>query len=123
MKCTSIYQIRRPLGLLAALLIGLSVTYGNNITISSTSYATATNKITFTITWDNSWKVSLGAANNDAVWIFIKRQPCGANGIWSHGLLSSTSANHTVSGTNANGLVVCELPKLGLALGLRCPML
>jgi formylglycine-generating enzyme required for sulfatase activity len=58
------------------------------------------------VKWDNSWRVNSGPANYDAVWLFIKRQPCGANGIWSHALLSTVQSDHTVSGTNANGLVI-----------------
>ena len=117
MKCTAIYLIRMPVGILIALLMSLSAAFGNNITISSTSYATATNKITFTITWDNSWKVSSGAANNDAVWIFIKRQPCGANGIWSHALLSTTAADHAVTGTPL--LLMVEAVTDGMGVFLR----
>lgn len=77
----------------------------NNLVIGSPSYNSASNKITFTIKWDNSWRVNSGPSNWDAVWIFIKRQPCGANGIWSHAVLSTTSSDHTVS-NSPYGLVV-----------------
>jgi formylglycine-generating enzyme required for sulfatase activity len=39
-----------------------------------------------------------GPNNWDAVWVFVKRQPCAANGIWSHALLSNTPADHSVTG-------------------------
>jgi formylglycine-generating enzyme required for sulfatase activity len=40
-----------------------------------------------------------GPNNYDAVWVFVKRQPCAANGIWSHALLSTTAADHSVTGS------------------------
>lgn len=66
--------------------------------IGTPTYDAINNQITFSIKWDNSWLVNSGPSNNDAVWVFIKRQPCGANGIWSHALLSTTSNNHSVTG-------------------------
>ena len=73
--------------------------FSNNLVIGAPTYNASTNKITFTIKWDNSWRVNTGPSNWDAVWVFVKRQPCGANGIWSHAILSSTSSEHAVSGT------------------------
>lgn len=77
--------------------------FANNLVIGTPSYNPSTNKITFTIQWENSWRVNAGPSNWDAVWVFVKRQPCGINGIWSHAVLSSTSSNHAVTG--AYGLV------------------
>jgi formylglycine-generating enzyme required for sulfatase activity len=78
----------------------------NNLVIGVPTYDGGANTLTFTVKWDNSWRINSGPSNYDAVWLFVKRQPCGANGIWSHALLSSTQGAHVVSGTNANGLVV-----------------
>jgi formylglycine-generating enzyme required for sulfatase activity len=80
--------------------------FANNLIIGTPVYSGSENTLTFTIKWDNSWRVNSGPTNYDAVWLFVKRQPCGANGIWSHALLSSTAGAHVVSGTNANGLVI-----------------
>jgi len=80
--------------------------FANNLVIGTPTYDGTANTLTFTIKWDNSWRINAGPANYDAVWLFVKRQPCGANGIWSHALLSSTPGAHVVSGTNANGLVI-----------------
>ena len=56
--------------------------------------------ISFTIQWDNSWKVSTGPANWDAVWVFVKYQNCpAASQPWQHVVLSATSTDHTVTGT------------------------
>jgi len=80
--------------------------FANNLIIGTPVYSGSENTLTFTIKWDNSWRVNSGPTNYDAVWLFVKRQPCGANGIWSHALLSSTAGAHVVSGTNANSLVI-----------------
>ncbi len=76
-----------------------SNSYANNLIIGTPSYDAANNQLTFTIKWDNSWRINNGPSNWDAVWIFVKRQPCGANGIWSHALLSATSSDHSVTGS------------------------
>lgn len=57
------------------------------------------NQLTFTIKWDNSWYVTTGPSNWDAVWIFVKRQSCVSGGIspWLHAQLSPTS--QSVTGT------------------------
>lgn len=80
--------------------------FANNLVIGTPAYDGNANTLTFTIKWDNSWRVNTGPSNYDAVWLFAKRQPCGANGIWSHALLSSTAGDHVVSGANANSLVI-----------------
>ena len=74
--------------------------FANNLSIGVPTYDGTAHTLTFTIKWDNAWRVNSGPSNYDAVWVFVKRQPCGANGIWSHALLSTTSANHSVSGAN-----------------------
>ncbi len=90
------------------LLFITSQSFANNLVIGSTVYASGTNTITFTIKWDNSWRVNgaQGPNNWDAVWIFVKRQPCAANGIWSHALLSTTAADHTITAPNSNNLII-----------------
>jgi len=97
--------MKKTIYLILSLLLS-SQLFANNLVIGTPVYDGVANTLTFTVKWDNSWRVVGGPTNYDAVWLFVKRQPCGANGIWSHGLLSTTSANHTVSGTNANGLVI-----------------
>lgn len=79
-------------------LIGLSAgsLWANNLVIGSPT-ATGGN-LQFTIQWDNSWNTALGPANYDAVWVFVKRQVCGGAQTWDHALLSTNSANHSVTG-------------------------
>jgi hypothetical protein len=48
--------------------------FANNLAISAPVYSAET--LTFTISWDNSWNISTGPSNHDAVWVFIKRQKC-----------------------------------------------
>jgi formylglycine-generating enzyme required for sulfatase activity len=91
---------------LIILLFITSTSFANNLVLGNPSYNSTNNTLTFTIKWDNSWRVNgaSGPNNYDAVWVFVKRQPCAANGIWSHALLSSTSGDHSI--TTSYGLVV-----------------
>ena len=88
------------------LLFTTSNLFANNLVIGNPSYNGTANTLTFTIKWDNSWRVKgdQGPNNWDAVWVFVKRQPCAANGIWSHALLSTTSGDHAI--TSAYNLIV-----------------
>jgi formylglycine-generating enzyme required for sulfatase activity len=86
---------------LCFLLFITSLSFANNLVIGTPAYNSSLNTLTFTIKWDNSWRVNgvQGPNNYDAVWVFVKRQPCAANGIWSHALLSTTAADHSVTGS------------------------
>jgi formylglycine-generating enzyme required for sulfatase activity len=55
--------------------------------------------VSFTIKWDNSWNVTSGPSNWDAVWIFLKRQTCDpANqNPWKHAMLAGSG--HSVTGS------------------------
>ena len=52
------------------------LTLANNLNIASTSFNSSDNTVSFTISWDNSWRLSSGPSNWDAVWVFVKRQAC-----------------------------------------------
>ncbi len=80
-------------------LFASSNLFANNLIIGTPTYNGTANTLTFTIKWDNCWRVNSGPTNYDAVWLFVKRQPCGANGIWSHALLNATPGTHTVTGS------------------------
>jgi len=88
------------------LLFTTSNLFANNLVIGTPTYNGTANTLTFTIKWDNSWRVNgaQGPNNWDAVWVFVKRQPCAANGIWSHAVLSTTSGDHAI--TSAYNLIV-----------------
>lgn len=73
------------------LLLNLSV-WANNLQIANVAL-TNDSTITFSVSWENSWRVSVAPNNHDAAWIFIKKRDC-ASGQWSHVNLSATTTNH-----------------------------
>jgi formylglycine-generating enzyme required for sulfatase activity len=79
--------------LLAALAMPRSL-QANNVVISGTAFNDATDVLSFTLSWQNSWRISAGPANWDAVWIFIKYQNCPSL-VWSH--LNLQPAGHSTS--------------------------
>ncbi|PPK87093.1 formylglycine-generating enzyme required for sulfatase activity [Neolewinella xylanilytica] len=61
--------------------------YANNIQVSNValteqSSGNGTTKIQFDLSWENSWRISVGPANHDAAWIFAKFRV--NNGDWRH---------------------------------------
>jgi formylglycine-generating enzyme required for sulfatase activity len=70
--------------------------FANNIDISSVSYNSSAGTVTFSISWENSWRTNTAPNNWDAVWVFIKRKNCGIN-YWQHQDVSSTAANHATA--------------------------
>ena len=83
------------LAVLFLLGAGNSSLMANNLTFGTPTVVGS--NLQFTISWDNSWNVSLSPGNYDAVWVFVKRQACVDN-LWTHSLLSTTSGNHSVTG-------------------------
>jgi formylglycine-generating enzyme required for sulfatase activity len=84
-----------PSFLFVFLILIPSFLFGNNVQINNVSL-TNDSTITFTISWENSWRVSVAPENHDAVWLFLKRKDC-ASGQWSHVELSSIVGNHTAA--------------------------
>lgn len=83
--------------LLFTLLIA-GYSYANNLQFGAITRLDDTH-LQFTIQWDNSWKVTGGPGNWDAVWVFLKYQDCATNYLpWQHVGLSTTSGDHTVTG-------------------------
>lgn len=88
--------------------------YANNLQIVNVAL-TNDSTISFHVSWENSWRVSVAPNNHDAVWIFIKYKDC-ASGQWAHANLSATVGHHTTGaplevyidgkdgGSNAKGL-------------------
>lgn len=70
-------------------------THANNVTIANVSM-TNDSTITFDISWENSWRVSVAPNNHDAVWVFIKKRDC-ASMVWSHVNLSPTVTSHSAA--------------------------
>ena len=82
--------------------------YANNLAISAPVYNAET--LTFTISWDNSWNISSGPANHDAVWVFIKRQKCTGNNNWVHQLVSTITGDHNAKVSAATSTIVSVIP-------------
>lgn len=84
--------------LITSLFLAISFqSQANNLVVGTPTISGST--ISFTIKWDNSWNVTTGPSNWDAVWIFVKRQTCvsGAISPWIHATLAATG--QSVSGS------------------------
>jgi len=105
------------------LMLGIiNVSKANNLTISTPNYNDANKTLTFTITWDNSWKITGGPNNYDGVWLFIKRQACSNTNAWATALLSTTSGDHTtaaVTGGAAAKLLTVQAVSDGMGVFIR----
>ena len=72
-----------------------SLAYGNNIAVNNVSLTdqnagAGTTQVQFDLSWENSWRISVGPANYDAAWVFVKYRINGNN--WQHATISSTGA-------------------------------
>ena len=110
--------MRKIFSLLLSSLFSTFV-FANNIQISNV--AVNGNNITFTLSWENSWNTTNNTLpeypnNWDAVWIFVKYQS-GVNNLWTHVVLSATSANHSVTG--AGGVLQVNAVTDGIGVFVR----
>jgi formylglycine-generating enzyme required for sulfatase activity len=81
---------------------GMSL-WGNNLRITNvtnTNPGAADPILTFDIAWDNSWRVSSGPSNYDAVWLFVKCQQvptgmpnCESYQEWHHANMTNVSGD------------------------------
>jgi len=80
-----------PLLLFCSLSFGL---WANNLQISNVTL-TNDSTLTFSISWENSWRMDgTPPYNHDAVWLFVKKRDC-ASSQWSHTDLSVNVGDHT----------------------------
>jgi formylglycine-generating enzyme required for sulfatase activity len=80
-------------------LFCLSIVKANDLQISNISLLNKNTVsdylyVQFDISWDNSWRISTGAQNWDAAWVFIKFRV--DNGEWRHASLSTVGGEYTV---------------------------
>jgi len=73
-------------------LLVTALAFGNNIMVDNVSLTgqdadNGTTQIQFDLSWENSWRISVGPANYDAAWVFAKYRVNG--NIWRHCTLSS----------------------------------
>ena len=105
---------------LLLLLIAISSTtaYANNIAVNNVSLTgqNTTNHFTlvqFDISWDNSWRTSVGPSNWDAAWVFVKYR-LKTQTTWHHATLNwvdgtgsgdghTEPANSNIASSNDNG--------------------
>lgn len=106
--------MKKYLLLASVILFNQLSSNANNLTIGVPSYNAASQTISFTITWNNSWYVATGPSNYDAVWIFIKRQACSTTNAWAHQLLSTTSGDH--SATAASSVLMVDAVSDGMGV-------
>jgi formylglycine-generating enzyme required for sulfatase activity len=104
------------------MLFVIQTTKANNLTISTPSYNDANKTLTFTIAWENSWRITGGPNNYDGIWLFIKRQACSSTNAWATALLSTTSADHVaaaVTGGAAAKLLTVDAVSDGMGVFVR----
>lgn len=80
----------------ALLAFGMSnFSFSNNLIISSVTL-TNDSTLTFSVSWENSWRTNNAPYNHDAVWLFVKKRDC-ASLQWSHVNLNPTTASHSTA--------------------------
>jgi hypothetical protein len=81
-------------------LIALCLTVqlqANNIQVSNTAIASSDtaqgySMVEFDLSWDNSWRISVGPANWDAAWVFVKYEV--NTGPWQHAALNYVNGDN-----------------------------
>jgi formylglycine-generating enzyme required for sulfatase activity len=91
------------------LLAGMVGLKANNLTISNTSYDNGTSRVSFDVSWENSWRTSITQPYNyDGVWIFVKVRECTEKNLgnpagFTHAWLSTNPGDHTATNSNPGG--------------------
>jgi hypothetical protein len=62
--------MKKTIYLILSLLLS-SQLFANNLVIGTPVYNGVANTLTFTVKWDNSWRVVGGPTNYDAVWLGV----------------------------------------------------
>ncbi len=68
-----------------------NLTFINQNTSAGSNNAANYTIIKFDLAWNNSWRVSSGPSNWDAVWVFFKYKVSG--GAWNHAALAQTNSS------------------------------
>lgn len=104
------------------MFIFIQTTNANNLTIINPVYNHDNKTLTFTIAWENSWKITGGPNNYDGIWLFVKRQACSNTNAWATSLLSTTSSDHTAAaaiGGAAAKLLTIDAVSDGMGVFIR----
>ncbi|MFK7971317.1 MAG: formylglycine-generating enzyme family protein [Bacteroidia bacterium] len=80
-----------PLYIFLLMLCSIGQVRANNIQVSNTNIASSNpaqgfSMVEFDLSWDNSWRISVGPSNWDAAWVFVKYQV--NTGPWQHAALN-----------------------------------
>ncbi len=76
----------------------------SNITLTGQNATNNTVQVQFTVSWENSWRVTAGPANWDAAWVFVKFRK--GYGPWQHARLMPDINHVAPAGSSINtGLV------------------
>lgn len=86
--------MKKIIVLLAALFIS-NLSKSNNLRIG-TPTLDGSNRLVFTVSWDNSWYTNSAPNNWDGVYIFIKYRDCASTNAWQHASISTTISDHSV---------------------------
>lgn len=63
----------------------------NNVSLTGQNTTEGYTLVQFDINWENSWRISVGPANWDAAWVFVKYRVNGNN--WRHASLNLTGGS------------------------------
>lgn len=101
--------------LLALLLCGIlalsRLGYCHNIQITSPAVGTlsgGSTTVSFSVTWNNSWRITAPPSNWDAAWVFVKFRKNG--GPWMHASLNESGHTVPLNATMSMGLVDTSQP-------------
>ena len=104
--------------LLLVVLFSAIASYANNVQITNVSILNngpGLIQVQFDLSWDNSWRINVGPANYDGVWVFFKYKDL--NGNWQH--MNLTGNNNVIpsgydvfqnNGTNKVGAMIYREP-------------
>jgi formylglycine-generating enzyme required for sulfatase activity len=77
-------------------LMAVYASFANNVQLSDIVYNNGAGTVSFSISWENSWRVSTAPNNWDAAWVFVKRRNC-ADQFWKQQYLAASG--HTAAGS------------------------
>ena len=102
--------------LFSILIISTDWLSANNVQVTNVIYDNATARVTFDLSWENSWRRDGAIPDNyDGIWVFVKVRECTEKNLgnpagFTHAWLSTAPADHAVSNSAPNGEVLTVEP-------------
>lgn len=85
------FTYTRQLAVLCTLFFAAQLFANNihvaNVTLADQNTANGTTQVRFDLSWENSWRISVGPANWDAAWVFVKYRVNGNT--WRHATINN----------------------------------